>query len=190
MLKLLCATTNEQKFGIAKHILASFNIDVERVSLEIDEIQGEDSTAIIRDKAQKAYKKVRKPVIVTDDSWSIPALGGFPGPYMKSINHWFTPEDFINLMQHKTDRTIFLHQYVAYHDSTSVHIFTNDIPGKVVPEPRGSFGPPIMHVAALQGDNGLTISEAYDRSNQHNEARLANPDDAWRQLGEWLKVHA
>jgi hypothetical protein len=105
---------------------------------------------------------------------------------MKSINHWFTPEDFISLMSGKSDRTIVLHQYVAYHDGDAVHIFNNDIPGTVVDAPRGSFGPPVMHIAAMSSDNGLTISETYDQGKMHDENRLANLSDAWHQLGKWL----
>lgn len=35
-----------------------------------------------------------------------PTLGGLPGPHMKFINEWFTPQDFLNLMQGKVGRTI------------------------------------------------------------------------------------
>jgi len=187
MQQISVATSNEQKFGIAKHVLMTFSIAAKRIRIDIDEIQGEDAEIIVRDKAQKAFKAFGKPIAVTDDSWSIPALNGFPGPYMKSMNHWFTPEDFIRLMHGKTDRTIYIHQYVAYHDGTHIQVFHNDIAGVVVHKPRGNFGPSVMHIAAMEGDDGLTISEAYDQGSRHDEARRANPNDAWRQLGGWLR---
>ena len=92
---LLCATSNPRKFAIGKRAFSRFDITLQKVAIDIDEIQGEDPEVILRDKAVKAYEIVRQPVLVSDDSWSIPALGGFPGAYMKSMNVWFKPEDFL-----------------------------------------------------------------------------------------------
>jgi XTP/dITP diphosphohydrolase len=187
MRKILCATGNNEKFGIGQQLLKKYAIDLEQVVLEIDEIQNEDIEKIIRDKAQKAYAQLQQPVIVSDDSWTIPGLKGFPGPYMKSMNHWFTPTDFIHLTRALTDRTIYLNQLVAYQDEDETVIFRKDIPGTLLQEARGSYGPAIMKVVSLAADNGLSIAETYDQGKEHDDDRLNRRSDAWKELALWLQ---
>lgn len=182
---LLCATSNIVKFEIGRELLAQRGITLQQVVADIDEIQSEDPEVVIRDKAQKAYAAVDKPVVVSDDSWSIPGLNGFPGPYMKSINHWFTPEDFIRLTADLSDRTIVLQQLLAYQDGHETVVFRVDIPGKLTEEPQGAAGPPIMKVVTLDGDDGMTISQIYDQEIQHEGERLKRLSGAWQQLADW-----
>ena len=67
--------------------------------------------------------------MVSDDTWDIPSLKGCPGAYMKSINYWFTPDDFLRLMKGVENREIILHQYIAYTDGSVTEVFKNDISG-------------------------------------------------------------
>jgi XTP/dITP diphosphohydrolase len=186
-MQLICATGNMQKFGIGQTILREYDIELVQKPLDIDEIQGEDPGPVLRDKALKAYAALQKPIVVSDDWWDIPALRGFPGAYMKSINHWFTPEDFIALMSGKTDRRIILHAQLAYTDGQEIRIFSNDLAGTIVGSPRGTYGPPVMHVAAMDYDEGRTISETYDQGLEHTVDRLQDRGDAWRQLARFLQ---
>ena len=117
------ATSNKEKMLIAQTVCAKFDIKVEQVSIDIDEIQSEDPIIIVQDKARRAYEGLSKPVVVSDDSWDIPALNGFPGPYMKSINEWFKPDDFLRLMSGIKNRTIIIHQFLAYYDGNTMKVF-------------------------------------------------------------------
>lgn len=181
------ATTNAEKVQVAEAICVLYDYGVELVQLDIDEIQGEDPETIIRDKAQRAYKACGKPVVVSDDSWGIHALGGFPGPYMKSVNHWFSPEDFIALMAGRKDRRITLYQYLAYHDGKDVTIFHSELHGEIVKTPRGSRAlPPVMQVTALDNDAGKTISEVFDTGRDMLAARYSDRREAWHELMDWL----
>lgn len=185
---LLCATGNVQKFALGQRAFDRHDIVLEQITIETDEIQGEDSETILNDKAKKAFAIIGKPVLVSDDSWSIPALNGFPGPYMKSMNHWLSPEDFIHLMQGKEDRTVYLEQHLAYIDDTEIVTFTKKIQGIIVERPRGHTGPSIMRVVELE-DDGMTIAELYDKgiADKHSLDR-----DAWSDAASWYadKVRA
>lgn len=123
------AASNKEKIQIAETVCGEFGVSVNPISLGVDEIQGENPVLIVEDKAKRAYEMLRKPVVVSDDTWDIPALNGFPGAYMKSINYWFEPEDFIRLMHGVDDRRIVLHQFVAYADDKQLKVFSNDIHG-------------------------------------------------------------
>ncbi len=188
-MKIACATTNSDKFGIGQRALARYDIELEQVVADIDEIQGEDLLKIVEHKAQEAYAKIGKPVVVTDDGWSIAALNGFPGPYMKSVNHWFTPHDFLHLLDGAKDRDITLHQQLAYCDGVETVVFSSDVAGTITTEPRGSYGPPIMKIVELRlkDRDGLTISEVYDKG---LESKLQNANGAWLELGKWLAARS
>lgn len=182
MLKLLCVTGNDMKFNIGKRAFAKHGITLEQKSAEIDEIQGEDPEIIIRDKARRAFEAVGKPLIVTDDSWSIPALRGFPGPYLKSMHRWFTPEDFLRLTRDLTDRTIYLHQYVVYQDELQTVLFSHDLRGTLLTEVRGHNGEPLMKLVSLEADNGLSVAECYDQGLSRD---ITGTKDAWHQAASW-----
>ena len=64
MEKILFATSNSYKVLMAKTICAPKGINVEQISLDIDEIQGEDPKVIVEDKARKAYQQIKKLLFV------------------------------------------------------------------------------------------------------------------------------
>lgn len=178
---LLCATGNPEKFALGQRAFLQHGIMLEQIVLEIDEIQGEDADVILRDKAKRAFEAIGKPVLVSDDSWNVPALNGFPGAYMKSMNHWFAPDDFLRLMAGKDDRTIYLEQRLAYIDETEVVTFSKQLKGVFVEAPRGNSGPPIMRVVELDGDE-MTISELFDKGIAEQKGMER---DAWTEAAQW-----
>jgi inosine/xanthosine triphosphate pyrophosphatase family protein len=176
---IIFATGNSEKFDIARAVCEPLGIPLEQRALEIDEIQGEDSEVIVRDKARKAFDIVQRPVVVSDDSWNIPGLHGFPGPYMKSMDHWLTPDDFLNLTRPLADRHIILIQLLAYQDGEEQLVIRKEHVGKLLTEARGSYGKPLQKVISMPGDNGLSIAEAYDRGTIRAEREVSV---GWREL--------
>lgn len=188
MKSIYFATSNVEKIQIAQTVCANEGVTVRSVSLEIDEIQGEDSEVIVRDKARRAYEQLGMPLVVSDDTWDIPALKGFPGAYMKSINYWFSPDDFLKLMEGVGDRKIILHQYLAYTNGSVTKVFKNDIPGQIIKESRGkNEKSPNMTVTVLDSDSGKTIAEVFEQGEEAVIARYKNRPDAWHEFIEWYK---
>jgi inosine triphosphate pyrophosphatase len=186
MKSIYFATSNEEKVQIAQAVCGESSITVMPVSIDIDEIQGEDPEVIVRDKAKRAYEQLGMPVVVSDDTWDIRALKGFPGAYMKSINYWFDPEDFLRLMKGITDRHITLHQYLAYTDGNVTEVFKNDIEGQIIDEIRGKNDKsPNMTVTALDSDNGKTIAEVFEQGAEALVARYKGRRDAWHEFVDW-----
>lgn len=188
MTKILIATGNMQKFTWGQKKLAKYGVEVEQAVFDIDEIQGEDPELIIRDKAARAFELTGKPVIVTDDSWSFSGLGGFPGPYMKSIIHWFTVDDFVRLVSGLEDRQVTLQQLVAYQDEHECVVFRQDLPGQVIDKPRGNGGNQFQKILIMDEDReiNMTVSQLIDAGEQHNQRRMAMRL-AWDDLGEWYQ---
>lgn len=183
------ASSNNVKFSSAQVICQPYGIELEQVIIDIDEIQGEDPELIIRAKAKAAYAAYGKPVVVSDDTWDIPALRGFPGAYMKSINYWFTPDDFIRLMKGVSDRSAILHQHLAYIDEYETVIFSTDLHGTVLDEVRGFYEEksPWMSVVAMDADNGESLAEVWSSGKQSNPERYKKMPEAWHELAKWYK---
>ncbi len=183
-MNLIFSTGNSDKFHTAHRVLEEAGITLTQEKLDIDEIQAEEGNAIILDKSAKAYSLLCQPVVVSDDSWSIPGLGGFPGPYMKSINAWFKAEDFEHLTRPLEDRRVFLTNRLAYNDGHQIKLFHNHREGILLKASRGHSSHLSHQFIVMEGDNGLSQAEAYNQGvDQNNLERAA----IWRQLEGWLR---
>ena len=177
-------TGNPRKIEEATATLSQYDIAVEIINLDIDEIQHRDPLKITEAKVRAAYEKVGEPVVVNDSNWEVPALGGFPGGYMKDIAHWLTPEDFLALLRDKDDWQIILHDIVAYYDGHNLQTFIFDQSGKFVAPPRGKSGASVNKIITMDGSNGLTMSEVFDQRDQGLAVRTDTLQQ-WHQFAQW-----
>lgn len=187
MKTILLATGNQRKITEASNILKKYDIEVEAIKLEIEEIQDSEPKQIVISKAIKAYELAKKPVVVSDTSWNIPALGGFPGGYMKDIAAWLSPEDWQNLMANHQDKTIYCLEHVAYFDGHKVKHFLQTYKGKFINQIRGKIEPHESFEASviLYGDK--TMAEYLEAG----ELASAGEDlGHWKQFGEWYRAKA
>lgn len=183
MIFISFATSNADKLRSARLVCAKFGIEITQQPLDIVEIQAEDGEAVVRDKAAKAFALLKKPVIVNDDCWIIPALNGFPGPYMKSINEWFTPEDLFRLTKSLKNRQIILRQYAVFQDEHGQHLFAMDIEGTMLREPRTLSGKPNETLVTFDGKRSVAEFHAEDKS------PLEGRQTVWHELAPWLKTY-
>lgn len=182
MKKLVFCSGNVEKFSNARLVCEQYGIELEQAKLSIDEIQSEDGDKIIADKLDKAYAILKKPVIVSDDSWEISGLNGFPGPYMKSINHWFTPEDFLRLTLPLENRCVYLVQRLGFKNGNVSKIFTRKTKGTILKEIRGKYGVTSHKLISMDGDNGLTIAEIYEKGLDKAEREIS---ENWHEFIDW-----
>jgi len=181
MKKFLFATSNPIKVRMAENVATEFGFRVQQIDVPVLEIQDEDGEVVARDKAYKVFDKLQKPVITCDDAWLIPGLQNFPGPYMKSVNHWFTPQNWLDLTRDLADRRIILRQYVVYQDVEQQKLFFTDLEGILLKEARGNSLFP--HMALTSFDGGKTSSaEVYEKT----KMPTTNQRTSWHDLCEWL----
>jgi len=184
MKAVVFATSSVIKYSVAWHVLAKSNINLVREDLDVPEIQGEEGEVIARDKAEKAFQKLGKPVIITDDTWMIPGLNNFPGPYMKSMNEWLTPEDWLRLTDTLADRRIILRQFAVYQDANLQKVFIGDVEGILLHEIRGKSKHP--HCTIISFDDGKHSDAEF------HEQGLSGTKDSrtvWDEIGPWLEKH-
>jgi XTP/dITP diphosphohydrolase len=180
MSKVLYATGNVEKFRLADIVCSRYDIQLEQDKLEVPEIQGEDGALIARDKADKAFAKFKKAVVISDDNWIIPGLNGFPGPYMKSVNDWFTVDNWLNLTRPLKDRRIILRQIVVYQDSDTQKLFSTVIEGLLLPDPRGESRYPHSKITSFDG--GEQSSAEY---HERGESSASHRRTVWHEFVEW-----
>jgi len=143
------------------------------------EIQSDNGEAIARHKAAAAFKALQTPLVVSDDSWSIPGLNGFPGPYMKYINEWFTPADFLRLTVDLEDRRIILRQEVVYQDAAEQVAFAVDTACLLLKELRGNSKYSHLTITSIDGQQSLAEIGVAGGSG------LAGTRSVWHEFCAW-----
>lgn len=184
MKEVLYATGNNVKFQQAQEVCVAAGIKLIQHGLNVPEIQSEEAEPIALDKAKKAYQLFKQPLVVSDDSWSIPALNGFPGAYMKSMNHWFTAEDWLRLTAGLTDRRIFVTQIAVYYDQTGPQLFSSSIEGLLLTDARGVSPHPHSSVTSFDGGQHST-AEFHERG----ESAASQIRSVWHDFAEWYGTH-
>lgn len=183
MTQILFATSNPRKINEANDTLEHYGLTVKSVSVDIDEIQHHDPIEITKHKAKAAYAHLGEHVVVSDTSWTIPALGGFPGGYMKDVNIWWREQDWINIMAGHKDKTIICKEHLAYYDGKELVHFSQDYKGTFLNQPQGAEEnerESFERVASLDGLHSLAEGQA-NRILNGEKKQLAH----WQKFGEW-----
>ena len=178
-------TGNQSKFNNAQAFFTPKKITLTQTKLDTYEIQGSDAITIAEFKVRQAWEQLREPLFINDACWIIPALNGFPGPYMKYINSWFSPRDFINLMQDKADRTIILRDTIVYIDEQGSQVFTNDHKGIILKLIyHGEYKNPSDAVISLSKSGKSLAEEVVNKS-----FFLEGEDIIWNKFISWLQAN-
>jgi len=173
-------TSNQDKINVAIRNLNPLGVSFEAKSIELIEIQSSSLEDIAKDKAKQAFKAIKKPLFVSDHGWEIPALNGFPGPYMKYMNDWLTSQDFLNLMNGHSDKTIIKREVICFVDASHSKCFTSKIEGRFINGIRGE-GLPAMRVVSFL-PSGKSVAECTEDGVDSYEN---NP--IWKNFANWIK---
>ncbi len=125
-------TGNAMKFAEMSEALSHFDIDSERIDIDIVEAKGLDGEFVTRDKAQKAFAEAGEPVIVDDSGIYFESYNNFPGTYAKFAYQTLGFTGLFKLVS-PGDRATFI-SYVAYMDDSldDPIIFRGEYAGVIV----------------------------------------------------------
>lgn len=140
-------TTNRGKFLSAKRNLAPWGIRIVQKALDIPEPRG-TIEEIARAKARYAFRALRKPLMVMDAGFFIPALNGFPGMFVNFTLQTIGLEGLLALVKGKNRRCEF-HEVLCYHGGSrsGLRIFERVVRGRLSRTPQGKMQP--HHWSAL-----------------------------------------
>lgn len=175
-------SSNQRKIDNFKLFINKHGEDFEPTKLDLDELQTDNSKDLAIAKALQAFEKVHEALFVNDAGWEIPALNGFPGPYMKYINQWFKPEDFLNLIKEKTDRRIILWDYFAcVNKEGKVEVFQESYEATILENPIGE-GSSIDRITSFN-----SIGKAISQISDEDRLKIFGESKVWKEIADWIK---
>lgn len=127
-------TSNEDKVREAEAIL---DMQLERESIDLQEIQAVDVEDVARQKATDAYRTVDQPVIVEDTGLLFAALNGFPGALTKWALKTAGNEGLCNFLDDYREATAVT--VIGYADGNEIQTFKGEVSGEIAYEPRGDY---------------------------------------------------
>ena len=130
-------TGNANKHREAEAILGR---PLERIELELPEIQAATTRDVALTKAKAAFALLSRPVIVEDAGFELTALGGFPGPFIK---YWEQLGGLVTICKTAdglVDRGAVAVCVLGLCDASGARVVEGRIRGTISGEPRGAHG--------------------------------------------------
>jgi XTP/dITP diphosphohydrolase len=174
----LFVTSNENKWREAQMILGR---SLDRITLELPEIQAPTTMEVAREKAKVAYTLLKRPVIIEDAGVELEALGGFPGPFIKYWEKLGGLESICRAADGLKSRRVEAVCALVAWDENGPRPFEGRAVGTLAPSPRGSNGFGWDSIFIPEGDSRtwgeVTPAEKDARSHRRR---------AWEQLSARL----
>ncbi len=126
--------------GNAGEVAAILGAAVERLDLDLPEIQALAVDEVARHKAESAFARAGRPVIVEDTGLYLDALGGLPGALVRWFLATIGPAGICGLLPLGADRVARARTAVAYCDGGGVEVFVGETRGAIVAVPAGEGG--------------------------------------------------
>lgn len=135
MKKLNFVTGNDYK---AAEVQAMIDIPIERVSLDIPEIQSLDVEVIATLKAKAAFEIVQQPVLVEDVSLVFHAMHALPGPLIKWFLKTMGAQGLCTMLNSYTDRSATAEACYVLYDGKDTVVFRGEMKGVITLSPKGN----------------------------------------------------
>jgi non-canonical purine NTP pyrophosphatase (RdgB/HAM1 family) len=130
-------TSNPNKVREAERILG---FTLQHAAVELDELQAETVAAVALAKAQVAFQKLGRPVIVEDAGIELLALGGFPGPFIKYWERLGGLPSICRTADGLGDRRVRAVCALGVCGEAGAHVVVGAIDGSISAAPRGHNG--------------------------------------------------
>lgn len=131
------ATKNDNKLREVNEILGR---NLEQISVDLFEPQGVDVEIVVRDKAQDAFRKTGKLVLVEDTSLEFVAWNRLPGALIKWFMDTVGNDGILRMLVGQTNRKAIAKTAVGFFDGNKTHTFVGEIEGMIPETIRGSGG--------------------------------------------------
>lgn len=179
--KLIFVSSNPNKALEVERILT---VPLLRVSLSLPEIQAATVQEITRYKLEVAKTKGYQRLIVEDVSLGFLELGDFPGPYVKWLLEASGGKGLSAIAYALRDRTAKAQCCIGYWDGAEPHLFTGEVTGEILIEPRGEerFGWDAWFVPQ-------NASKSFAEMDASEKDAVSHRGHAYRLLGEHLAAH-
>lgn len=191
-MKLFFATTNAAKLTSVARVLGTYGIDIERVDLDLPELQAESVIEVAKGKVRSAFGTLTAPVMVNDAGFCIHALGGFPGTNVKWTTKQIGVQGYLDLLaRYPEPRSCAMVSAVAYLDQglDEPQVFFREEPGSVALAARGTVNEHKSALATIFVPDG-SKKTLVEMTPEEFAAYRAQPvmERYLHDFGKWLQV--
>ncbi|NOZ78809.1 MAG: non-canonical purine NTP pyrophosphatase [Acidobacteria bacterium] len=153
---LVFVTSNLGKLREAEEVLG---VTLEHQALDLVEIQSLELREIVRDKARRAYERVRRPVLVEDTSLEVVGMGGFPGPLVRWLLVSVGPAGIARIAHAFADPRAIVRCMACAFDGQEEVYGLGVVRGMIAGAPRGRRGFGWDSIFIPEGGGGKTYGE-------------------------------
>lgn len=178
MKPFVLVTGNRGKIAEARLTLGT---DLEAVEVDLPEIQSLDYMEVVRDKADEAWRRLGRPLVVEEAGLDLAALNGFPGPLVKWMLQAVGAEGMARTAHAMGDSRASARCFLLYRDGDREVIAEGRTEGALVLPPRGTHGfgwDPVF----LPDGSALTFAEL----SGSEKSAVSHRGKAWRVLAARL----
>ena len=112
-------------------------LDLQVVSLKIEELQTEDTESLIRNKTMQAFERLRLPVIVDHASLRMGCLTGLPGTLTQLFWDRLGGQKLCEIAEKLGDDSAEAVATIGYCDGLRVYSFESRLSGNIARKPTG-----------------------------------------------------
>jgi non-canonical purine NTP pyrophosphatase (RdgB/HAM1 family) len=123
-----------------REVEAILNTSVERIALDLPEIQGLDLVAVALAKARLAFERLGRPVLVEDTGLELTALGGFPGPLVRWLLQAAGAAALPAMLTGFADHSATARCAAVVADGERELVGVGAVAGRILESPRGQTG--------------------------------------------------
>jgi non-canonical purine NTP pyrophosphatase (RdgB/HAM1 family) len=140
--KLYFVSSNEEKYREIRGTLAGCSVEVERIALDLPEIQSLDPARVAAYKARKAFERLENSglVLVEDTGLVVNQWNGYPGALIKWVLGAVGVAGLCRQLNDWEDRSATATVVLCLFDGQDMRTFTGQSTGQITLAPRGDFG--------------------------------------------------
>jgi non-canonical purine NTP pyrophosphatase (RdgB/HAM1 family) len=159
--------------GKAREFESLLGIEVTAVKEDLVEIQELDVVKVVERKAQDAYSKLRRPVLVDDTGLALKEWNGLPGALVAWFLEAVGPQGILRMAAGVSDRSATVTTALGYADEAGVRAFTGTLNGVLTTELRGEGGFGYDPIFLPEGHDRTFAEMSSEEKNEISHRRLA-----------------
>lgn len=171
-MKIHFVTRNPNKLREAREILEG--IKIERIDLDVPEIQAKEVEDVVREKARAAANLSGKTVMVEDTGFYLDAFNGFPGAMITWVIKDIGNRGILKLMEGIKNRGVTVKAAIGYCSPDSEpNVFVGVVKGEVAEKERGTGGFGFDPIFIPEGHNQTYAEMGVKNKNKISHRRRA-----------------
>lgn len=131
---LIFVSRNAHKIREAAALCAPYGITIEAYEKKIEELQTDDSERLVQDKMLKAFRGLKRALIVEHTGLLIHAFGNLPGGLTQLFWDKLKADGFAKYFPNHPVKAFTI---IGFCDGRRMHQFRGEIDGTIVDRPRG-----------------------------------------------------